>query len=135
METTKKPRKTGGKGKIGPEDGKRYSKSYQPTSEAKRIGWLKKKRGQELAKAILELQFKGMKDSQLKKAASEYFGIAQKDLTVEMMIIFRQAEKAIQKADTQAATFIMDRSHGKPKEKIELKTPKVGLDFIEETYE
>lgn len=117
MDTSKKPQRNGGKGKLrGAKDGVPFGVQKQPSPEAKRAGWLKKKKGQELAKAILELSFKGMKDSQLKKAASEYFGVNQKDLTVEMMLIFRQAEKAIQKADTNAFVAVMDRAHGKPKQ-------------------
>jgi hypothetical protein len=116
----KPPKRPGRNGVIPPDPKNPFSKEYQPSSEAKKKGWAKKKTAQELAKAVLELSFKGMKDSGLKKTAAEYFGIPEKVLTVEMMLLFRQAEKAIQKADTQAFNAIMDRAFGKPKEKVEL---------------
>lgn len=121
-ETTKIPQKKvkGGKGMMGPDTGKKFSKDYQPSAASKKAGWAKKRKGQELVQAILQEAFKGMKDSKLKQQAAEYFGIAQKNVTVEMMLHFRQAEKAIQKADTQAYSALLDRAFGKPKDKMEL---------------
>lgn len=123
--TSKKParRPSPASGYVLPDTPTPFSKEYQPTPEAKRLGWLKKKRGPELAKAILDLAFHGMRDSELKKQAAQYYGIDQADVTVEMMLLFRQAEKAIQKADTQAFNAIMDRAFGKPKEKFEHSGP------------
>lgn len=113
--------KKGGPGKNPvPTNGKKFSKTYQPGSEAVKAGIWRKKRGMELAKAILELNFKGAENSDLLRRASDYFKIPQKDITVEMMLLFRQAEKAIQKADTQAFNAVMDRTFGKPKEKHEV---------------
>lgn len=100
--------------------GVEFNSERQPTPEAKSLGWKKKRQGRELAKAVLELAFKGMKNSELKKAAAEYFSIAEHEITVEMMLLFRQAEKAIQKADTAAFRAVMERAHGLPKQDIEL---------------
>lgn len=99
-----------------PANGVKFSKENQPSGEAKSAGKMKKKKGMELAKAVLDLSFKGMKNSELKKAAAEYYGIDESEITVEMMLLFRQAEKAIQKADTHAFVALMDRAHGKPKQ-------------------
>lgn len=110
----------GGKGMMGPDTGKKFSRKYQPSPEAKRLGHLKKKKGHELAQAIMDLAFKGMKNSELKKAASEYYGVPEKDITVEMMMLFRQVEKSIQKADTNAFNAVMNRAHGLPKQKQEI---------------
>lgn len=119
--TSVKPaNKPGRGGVVLPPAPKPFTKKNQPTSEQKKAGWAKKKRAQDLAKAVLDLSFKGMKDSLLKKQAAEYFGVPEKELTVEMMLLFRQAEKAIQKADTPAFNAIMDRAFGKPKEKVEV---------------
>lgn len=96
-----------------------FGQQPQPTPEQKRAGWLKKKRAQELAKAVLELSFKGMKDPKVKREAAAYFGIEPSDLTVEMMLLFRQAQKAIEQSDTYAFNSVMDRAFGKPKEKLE----------------
>ena len=104
--------------KRPPANGVKFSKDNQPSGEAKSAGKIKKKKGMELAKAVLELSFKGMKNSALKKAAAEYYGIDESEITVEMMLLFRQAEKAIQKADTFAFNAVMDRAHGKPKQEL-----------------
>lgn len=109
---TKRP----GKGGTIPPDGVPFSKKNQPSGEAKSLGWMKKKKGQELAQAIMELAFKGMKNDALKKAAAEYYGVKPEDITVEMMMVFRQAEKAIQKSDTNAFNAVMNRAHGLPKQ-------------------
>lgn len=130
-QTSKEPRKTGAPVRMnGAKDGVPFGIGQpDPSPEQKKAGWAKKKRGQELAKAVLELAFKGMKDSQLKKAAAEYFNVPEEEITVETMLLFRQAEKAIQKADTYAFNSVMDRAHGKPKEKVE-HTGKNGSDLF-----
>lgn len=100
--------------------GQRFDSNKQPSGAAKSAGWLRKKRGTELCKSILELAFKGAKNSEIKKAAAEYYNIPESEITVEMMMLFRQAEKAIQKADTHAFNAIMNRAHGLPKETIDI---------------
>lgn len=116
--TTKKPH---GRGKINGNSGKKYSKEYQPSAERKKAGWLKWKRGQDLVKAILTTTFNGVKGSELRKMCSEYYNVPENKITVEMMLLFRQTEKAIQKADTPAFNAIMDRAHGKPSQNINFK--------------
>lgn len=109
----------------------RVSTDSQPSPEAKKAGWAKKLKGQELAKAVLELAFKGTGKGEIKKAAAEYYGITEDEITVEMMLLFRQAEKAIDKSDTYAFNSVMDRAFGKPKEKAEIKTDnKITLQIV-----
>lgn len=123
--TPKKPQKVaGGRGKMnGNETGIPFGEQPQPTAEAKRLGWLKKKRGPELAKAILDLAFKGDKNPKLKKDAARYFGLPEDEINNEMMLLFKQAQKAIESSDTQAFNAVMDRAYGKPKEKLEHSGP------------
>jgi hypothetical protein len=104
----------------GKETGVPFTSERQPSPEAKSAGWMRKLKGQQLARAVLELAFKGATDSKIKQQATEYFGIPEDQLTVEMMLHFRQAEKAIQKADTQAYNAIMARADGLPKQQTEL---------------
>lgn len=103
-----------------PPKAKQFSSENQPPPSVKSTGQLKRKRNADLAKAMLQLPFKGNLDGKLRKAISEYFGVKEKDITVEMMMTYRQIEKAIQKADTNAFNTIMDRAHGKVKQKHEL---------------
>lgn len=117
METPTKPsKKVNFKGK---ENTKPFSGKNQPDPNQKKAGWLRKKKGQELARAILELSFKGAKNSELRKQMAEYYGITEAEITVEMMGLFRQAEKMIGKADTPAFKAVMERAHGAPKQEIE----------------
>lgn len=97
-----------------------YTKDNQPTLEQKQAGWKRKKAGRALAQAVLALAFKGQTDSELRKQAAEYFNIPEDRITVEAMMLFRQAEKAIQKGDTAAFRAIMERAHGLPKQELDL---------------
>src|SRR5687768_6244353 len=97
-----------GKGEITPADGTRFTSDNQPSGEAKSLGKKKKR----LLKDILELSFIGPSGGRLKKAASEYLGIPQEEITVEMMMQFRMVEKAIKDSDTPAFNAIMDRAYG-----------------------
>ena len=132
-ETTEKPRKRPGRGGNPPPDPKKpFTTENQPSPEAKSNGWLKKKRAQELVKAMLELNFSGSKNAALKKEAADYFGIDAKEITIEMMLLFKQTKKAIDDSDTQAFNAVMDRAFGKPKEKLEHSGPDEGP--IETTF-
>lgn len=130
--TTEKRPKPGGTVPFdGKKDGKHFSSESQPSSEAKKAGWARKLKGQELARAVLELAFKGNVDNDLRKEAAEYYNIEPSEINVEMMLLFRQAQKAIQQSDTSAFSAIMDRAFGKPKEKIEAKTDnKITLQIV-----
>jgi hypothetical protein len=120
MKDTGKPRAKGASapGRKPPPDSAKFTSTNQPSGEAKKNGRLKNKTGIELARAILQLSFEGAKDSPLKKAAAEYFKISEQEITVEMMLMFRQAEKAVQKGDTRAFEAVMDRAFGKPKQDL-----------------
>jgi hypothetical protein len=132
-ETTLKPRKRAGRGGYPPPDPKKpFTTENQPTPEAKKAGWLKKKRAQELVKAVLELGFQGKKNKSLRKEAAEYFTIDENEITFELMLLFKQTKKAIDDSDTPAFNALMDRGYGKPKEKLEHSGPDDGP--IETTF-
>lgn len=115
----------------GKETGKVFTKENQPTAEQRAAGWAKRKRNQELVKAILDLKFKG--HPTIRKRIAQHFGIPEEDVTVEQAMIFRQASKAIEQLDTPAFNAIFDRAYGKPKEsvKVENDTPldKLPIEF------
>ena len=110
-----------------PDAPKPFSSENQPTSEEKRQGWAKKKRGRELIEHILNLTFKGHPKSEIRKQMAEYFGVPESQITIEQVMLFRQAEKAIQKGDTAAFNAIMD-SYTPKLARTEL-TGKDGEDF------
>jgi len=106
-------------GKGRPPKDKQFSSTNQPSAESKRRGQLKKKMAGDLAQAILHAAFVGAADEVLKKKMSEFFKVKEKHITVEMMMNFRQIQKAISKGDTTAFQAVMDRAYGKPKIMVE----------------
>lgn len=104
----------------GAVDGTPFSKENQPAPELKRNGWAKKLHGRELAKAIMNLPFKGQDNSELKKAAAKYYNVPEEEITVEQMMFFRQIEKSIQKADTPAFKVVQERTYGLPKQEVDI---------------
>lgn len=127
--TDETPKKGGYGAMKGNETGRGFEHTGQPSPEAKRQGWLNKKRGIELAKAILSLTMEGKGSDELKRSAAEYFNLPLEEITVEALLILKQAEKAIKKADTQAFNSIMDRAYGKPMNKSEI-TGRDGKDLL-----
>lgn len=118
----------------GNQTGNGFDQIGQPSPEEKRKGWLKKKRGNELAKAILSLAMEGKGNDELKRSAAEYFDLPLEEITVEALLILKQAEKAIKKADTQAFNSIMDRAYGKPMTRNELSGPE-GKDLFVNNFD
>ena len=55
-----------------------------------------------------------------RKLTAQYFGIKEEDVSVRMVMEFRQIEKAILKGDTLAFVAVMDRAYGKPVQGMEL---------------
>lgn len=102
-----------------PPKDKQFSSTNQPSTEARRRGKLKKKFAADLAQSILQMAFTGAVDGELKKKIALFFKVKEKDITIEMMMIFRQMEKAINRRDTMAFQAVMDRAYGKPKIMVE----------------
>lgn len=106
------------KGKSGNPD-KKFTRTNQPSGKRKSAGKLRAKVGQELLQAIFELPFKGAQDGKIKKQIADYFDIPESDITNEMMMDFRQIEKAVSKADTAAYNALKNRLYGLPKQQID----------------
>jgi len=110
--------------KIDPMAGKatQFKKGQTAPIESKRDGWAKKKKGRELAELILGLIPSGKiidekgneRLSVLRKATAAYFGVPEKEITVEQMILFGQAKIAIFKEDTNAAKFLHEIAYCVP---------------------
>jgi hypothetical protein len=114
-------RGTRGNKNLGKQYGQqtRFAKDNQPPPENKAAGQLKAKQGQALALAILKMKYKGPKGGELGKLMAEYFDVPESEITVEMMMDFRQIEKAIAKNDTNAWSAMKSRAFGQPKQPIE----------------
>lgn len=100
---------------------------HQPSPEALSNAKKLKAKGRELAKAILSLKYKGLANSDLRKQMSDYFEVPEDELTIDMMIDFRQIEKAIGKSDTPAAKFIKESAYGQPKQETDLNVKGQGI--------
>lgn len=91
----------------------------QPTGEAKSLGKLRKKTGMELAKAILNLTFNDIPvEDGLKQKVADFYGIPVEDVTIEVVLHYKQIEKA-GKGDTYAYATFMNRALGMPKQVTE----------------
>lgn len=121
-----------------------FTTENQPAGHLKSLGWLKKKKGRNLFRAIMQLPLDGTnfvpkKDKEgndvideqgnvvlidqlaiVRKQAANYFNMPEELVTVEMVIFMKQAARAIQLNDTNAAQFSVDQSYGRPKEHIEV---------------
>jgi len=115
-----KPR--GGNKGIRPEDGKKtqYSKDYQPPPENKSAGKRKRRMLRELLDIVTNKKFNDKQKSEWHKLAAAYFGVPENEVTVELMMDFRQLEKAINTGATDAYNAVKDRVYGKPKQSIDL---------------
>lgn len=98
---------------------KPFTEKNQPPGEVKSLGWKRKQFGQELARNLLRLDFAGNDDGKTKAAAARYFNLNPDDMTVELLMLFKQIERAIDKSDTQAFRAFMERAYGAPKEFID----------------
>lgn len=88
-----------------------FKKGENGDAEAKRKGWMKRMRGRNLLKVILEQKYVG--NDAIRQQASDYFGCDPDDITNEAMMYFMQVLKAINKQDTGAFETVMNRAHGK----------------------
>jgi uncharacterized protein YneR len=110
-------------GRANNGDASRFGKSYLPTvwtkennprPEQKR-GKYGGKTGRALIKAVLEAKFQ---NEEIKRQAAEYFEVDVDEITNELMIVFAQVGKAVNKQDTFAFDVLMTRAYGKPKDII-----------------
>lgn len=109
------PAKWGAKTRFGTGQG-------QPSNEAKRAGWAKKRRREELAQYLLSLEFVG-KSEAFREAVGNYFGMSPEEMAEasnESLIYMRLIANAIEKGDVSSALAIIERAYGKPKETINL---------------
>lgn len=105
-------------------DGVKFSKDYQPSTEAKLRG---RTRSYTL-KAIAESVVSG-KMADIGEKLKTQFGLTE-DVTVEVLAHLRQIEKAIKSGDTQAYNAFMDRFKGKPKQAVDVTSGGEAINVI-----
>lgn len=118
--TSVKPltRPTGKGGTPLPITTKPFTKENQPSRESKRLGWAKKNALKDILNLSTGKIFDGEKKN-YRKLAATYLGIPEKDVTIRMVMEFRQIEKAIKDGETSAFNAIFDRAYGRVKQEGE----------------
>lgn len=87
----------------------------------------KKRECKELAKMILS-QAAPMSTAQ-KKQMAKLFGISKEEVTIALVAIFQQGQKAM-KGDLSALTFLRDTAGEKPKENVDVNAAIASGDFV-----
>lgn len=109
----KKTNRPGRGGNVLPPSPKPFSKTNQPSNEAKKAGHTRRRLLKDILNITTGAKFEGSaKDYRFLTA--KYLGIPENQVSIRMVMDFRQIEKAILKGDTQAYNALMDRGYGKP---------------------
>lgn len=113
-EKTPKRKIQGGKGMMnGNETGIPFSKDNQPDPKKKSEGARRHWALRDLLSKVTGQKFEGS-TKVYRDLCAVYFQIPKEDVTVKMIMDFRQIEKAILKGDTRAYEAVHDRAFGKP---------------------
>jgi hypothetical protein len=101
-------------GNVWPNLPTRFNSDRQPNLEGRLRGWMKRRKGKELVRLILEQDYQA--NEEIKQEAARLFGVEPEEITNEVMMIFCQIHNSINNKDTAAFANLMDRAYGKPKE-------------------
>jgi hypothetical protein len=107
--------KTGKGAMNGHETGPAWTSENQPSPEAKKKGWAKRRTLLQLLELATLNKLPGS-EIEWRQRVADAMGIPENEVTVANIMEFRQIEKAIKKADTAAFTAIYDRAYGRPKQ-------------------
>src|SRR6056297_238445 len=95
-----------------------FSSENQPSTESKKKGWQKKR----LLKDLADILLQGNKLNEFKLLANDLgIDLTDDEMTLEVAMSLKQAEKAIEKGDTSAYNSVMDRLKGRPMQEIDHK--------------
>jgi hypothetical protein len=118
-------KKNGGYKKLNGEDGKHFSKDYQPSNAVKQAGWDRKKFTRQVLKEMLDMKYKFSAKSPIKKSLVAAYGEQVLDMTVGQLMGLQQMEKAIKKSDSIAFTAMINQALGMPKQETEITERKI----------
>jgi|GEM_PF-5938814 len=95
-----------------------FTSDNQPSPEAKKKGWQKKR----LLKDLADILLQGDKLNEFKTLSKDLgIDLTDDEMTLEVAMSLKQAEKAIEKGDTSAYNSVMDRLKGRPMQEIDHK--------------
>lgn len=99
---------------MGPNTGKKFTKDYQPTPEAKSKAALKRYSLKELLRVVPEGSFEGS-TKDYAAIVSKFMKIPRESVDLQTIMFFRQIEKAVLAGDTKAFRAMAEYSIGKPR--------------------
>lgn len=99
---------------MGPDTGKKFSKDYQPTPEAKSKGAMRRYSLRDILRTVPENSFDGS-TKDYATLVSKFLKIPRESVDLETIMFFRQVEKAILGADTKAFRAMAEYSIGRPR--------------------
>ena len=108
-----KPKKSF-KGTMGPNTGKKFSKDYQPTPDAKSKGAFRRYSLRDILRTVPDNSFDGS-TKDYATLVSKFLKIPRESVDLETIMFFRQVEKAILGADTKAFRAMAEYSIGRPR--------------------
>jgi hypothetical protein len=107
----------------------------QPTTEVRREAQLEGRRkrlnelkGKAALELLLEMPYKGPRDSKIRDIIIDFFGVEDAELTNGVMMDLRQVESAIKQGNTGAYNAIKNRVLGAPNQKMEIEP---STDFLQ----
>jgi hypothetical protein len=103
-----------------------FTASNQPDPALKKKGWAKRRALNNLLK-IKNPGRLGTNQTDYAQLASDFYGIPKEEITIEVIMHFRQIERAILKADTYAYEAVQKRAYGNPTQPL---TGANGKDLI-----
>jgi hypothetical protein len=120
-ESTNKSQRNSGYGTLrGAVDGVPFSADNQPSGELKSEGKKKARLLKDLLSISTSKEFGSEEQNNYRRLTSQYLGIPEEQVDIQMIMHFRQIQRAISKSDTYAYTAVMDRAFGKPKQQTEI---------------
>jgi hypothetical protein len=100
---------------MGPNTGKKFSKDYQPTPQAKSMGAIRRYSLRDMLRVVPDNSFDGS-TKDYATLVSKFLKIPRESVDLETIMFFRQIEKAILAGDTKAFRAMAEYSIGKPRQ-------------------
>lgn len=103
-----------GKGGVPVPKGKKFSAANQPSKEKKKAGWARRNALKDILNISVNRMFEGTKKNYTQLAAA-FLGIPVKEVSLRMVMEYRQIEKAVLQGDTSAFEAVYNRAYGRTK--------------------
>lgn len=113
IQEAEKPKVKGGKGMMNGSTGKKFSKDYQPSNEAKRAGILRAKTLRELLSMPIKSKLPKTQEAFIQEVMRTY-GVKREEVDVRLFMEMKLAERVYKTGDAMAYKALLDRAFGKP---------------------